>query len=608
MGKDEFANNNHAIVTKVERFSYVNGDVRNDSTTTEIEIQSSEESSQVELRLPEHKKSMFNSTIGSIVSCLGSAVGTGNIWRFPRIVATYSYSKGSLSFYIAWITLLFLWSIPIIVVEYALGRFTSNSVPAVYYKFFGKYFVWIGGWLVTTVFFISAYYPVIVGWCLYYLYVSCTASQLPGDEEAGQKLFNDFARDSSWPVLTQMLTLVIAGSFIFGGIRWIERANLFLVPLLLMIVVFTFAWSLTRPYAEVGISFLLTPNWASLGIPGVWIAAASQNAFDTGAGMSVLLTYATFMSRSSGIVRYSLLIPITNNLVSFYMSITIFSTVFSTLISADGTLTRSAILKIIQFSGPGSTGLTFTWIPVLFSRVGIFGRVLCALFFLCLLVAGLSSLLPNIQVVAITLKELGVSFVGVAAIVADAAAAAAAIDIINHFPHRIAVSLALICIAAVGIPSALKLEVLENQDNTWGYALIVSGLLLTLIVLVYHPLRFRRVLINDFGTNDWKIPLVWVFVISVLVPIQGAALLVWWVYAYIREDPTWYQLTLSSLITTLLEWLLAIVVLISANLLAVRFYPKLYNEAEKVGCHPYRPETYQKQPEVQLNGISVKTH
>ncbi|KAF5395903.1 hypothetical protein PHET_11332, partial [Paragonimus heterotremus] len=82
--------------------------------------------------------------------------------------------------------------------------------------------------------------------------------------------------------------------------------------------------------------------------PGLWIAAAAQNAFDTGAGMSMLLVYATYMDRSAGVVRYSMLISAMNNLVSLYASFTIFSTVFSTLIQTDGTITRSAIVRIMQ--------------------------------------------------------------------------------------------------------------------------------------------------------------------------------------------------------------------------------------------------------------------
>ncbi|KAA3680851.1 uncharacterized protein DEA37_0009750 [Paragonimus westermani] len=223
--------------------------------------------------------------------------------------------------------------------------------------------------------------------------------------------------------------------------------------------------------------------------PSLWIAAAGQNAFDTGAGMSLLLVYATYMDRSVGIVRYSVFIPVINNIVSLYASFTIFSTVFSTLIQTDGTITRSAILNIMQDSGPGSTGLTFTWIPVLFAKVGILGRVLCVLFFLCLTFAGVSSLLATLQACVLVLKEIGVS-------------------------HRISVAASLITLVVCGIPSAIKLEILENQDNTWGYALIISGLLLAVLVIVYNPMRFRRVIVNSYGADDWPAPLIWVPVIT----------------------------------------------------------------------------------------------
>ncbi|TGZ70046.1 hypothetical protein CRM22_003410 [Opisthorchis felineus] len=358
------------------------------------------------------ERTMFQSAIGTVISCLGSAVGTGNIWRFPRILATQSYYRGSLTFYIAWAILLFFWSIPVILVEYAIGRFTKNSPIVSYRKFMGNYFVWLGGWIVVTAFFISAYYSVIIGWCLYYLYVSIAFKELPTTEKAGMEIFDSFSRAPQWPVICQVVAVVIAGIFLFGGIKWIEKANLLLVPLLLAILIFTFGWSLTRPYAEVGIKFLFTPTWESFAEPGLWIAAASQNAFDTGAGLSVLFTYATYMSRSASITKYSVFIPMMNNLVSLYASITIFSTVFSTLIDEDGAMTRSAILQIMQQSGPGSTGLTFTWIPVLFSKVGILGRVLCALFFLCLTFAGISSLLANIQVYVLTAKEIGGQHLG----------------------------------------------------------------------------------------------------------------------------------------------------------------------------------------------------
>ncbi|KAG5449897.1 putative sodium-dependent transporter [Clonorchis sinensis] len=534
----------------------------------------------IQLRVMEDERTMFQSAIGTVISCLGSAVGTGNIWRFPRILATQSYYRGSLTFYIAWAILLFFWSIPVILVEYAIGRFTKNSPIVSYRKFMGNYFAWLGGWIVVTAFFISAYYSVIIGWCLYYLYVSIAFKELPTTEKAGMEIFDSFSRAPQWPVICQVIAVVIAGIFLFGGIKWIEKANLLLVPLLLAILIFTFGWSLTRPYAEVGIKFLFTPTWESFAEPGLWIAAASQNAFDTGAGLSVLFTYATYMGRSASITKYSVFIPMMNNLVSLYASITIFSTVFSTLIDEDGAMTRSAILQIMQQSGPGSTGLTFTWIPVLFSKVGIFGRVLCALFFLCLTFAGISSLLANIQVYVLTAKEVGV-------------------------PHRIAVAGSLLACVIVGLPSAIKLEILENQDNTWGYALIVSGMVLTALVIVYNPVRFRRVIINNFGTHDWPVPIIWVGIITVVVPVIFVFLIVWWIYDYIREAERWYDVTWTSVTSTLIEWLVVLIVILVINFVVLRIKRDLYVETRKYGSDPYNPETYEKESVLTVKEVRV---
>ncbi|KER23160.1 hypothetical protein T265_08892 [Opisthorchis viverrini] len=722
----------------------------------------------IQLRVMEDERTMFQSAIGTVISCLGSAVGTGNIWRFPRILATQSYYRGtslvilckhlisiyivpsyskvyksstmrgsefhvpvkgdfsskfarSLTFYIAWAILLFFWSIPVILVEYAIGRFTKNSPIVSYRKFMGNYFVWLGGWIVVTAFFISAYYSVIIGWCLYYLYVSIAFKELPTTEKAGMEIFDNFSRAPQWPVICQVIAVVIAGIFLFGGIKWIEKANLLLVPLLLAILIFTFGWSLTRPYAEVGIKFLFTPTWAlvvffpcinivtrmysqfktlnlcylcrkqacalrlfvteSFADPGLWIAAASQNAFDTGAGLSVLFTYATYMSRSAGITKYSVFIPMMNNLVrrensdasnvrwwcsantlasnvrsriplgilkkqclqcrtsfrllahvffclllrSLYASITIFSTVFSTLIDEDGAMTRSAILQIMQQSGPGSTGLTFTWIPVLFSKVGILGRVLCALFFLCLTFAGISSLLANIQVYVLTAKEIGVVLLAYFSVCCT--------GVLNELfklitlqlhrisvPHRIAVAGSLLACVIVGLPSAIKLEILENQsllfcvlplficgkqDNTWGYALIVSGMVLTGLVIVYNPVRFRRIIINNFGTNDWPVPIIWIGIISVVVPVIFVFLIVWWIYDYIREAERWYDVTWTSVTLTLIEWLVVLVVILIINFVVVRIKRDLYVETRKYGSDPHNPETYEKDSILTIKTVRV---
>ncbi|CAH8447561.1 unnamed protein product [Heterobilharzia americana] len=539
-------------------------------------------SSQIKLNVTV-EKSMFQSALGGIVSCIGGAVGTGNIWRFPRVLASNSYSGGALTFYLIWITILFLWSIQILIVEYSLGRFTRNSVPIAFCKFFGPKFFWLGGWMVSVVFLLSCYYPVVLGWCIYYFYMSCSHSSLPETEEAGLLIFSNFAEHSYWPIFTQILAVCLTGICLAGGVKWIEKANIILVPLLLIIILFMFGWSLTRQYAEIGIAFLFTPSWSSITSPSLWIAAAGQNAFDTGSGMAIMATYSTFMSRDSRIVSYSFLIPIINNLVSLYASITLFSTVFSTIIQTNPTTTRSAIVRIMKTAGPGSTGLTFTWIPVLFSKFGVLGRILCALFFLCLVFAGLSSLLSITQVGVLAMKELNV-------------------------PHRLAVAIALIASALIGLPSAIYLDFLTNQDNTWGYGLVISGFLFCLLVIIYGPNRYRHVLINDFGINDCNVSIFWVPLIAFLVPLQSLAMLVWWIYECITTDPKWFHLTWNSLATTLLEWFSVLLILWILNWLLC--WTNILSQAIKHagGCHPYNPTSYEKNIEMQKDDASINEY
>ncbi|CAH8830935.1 unnamed protein product [Trichobilharzia szidati] len=411
----------------------------------------------------------------------------------------------------------------------------------------------------------SAYFSVIVGWCLYYFYKSCALSSLPRDEETSIQIFNAFARDSYWPVLTHALAVFIVGACIFGGIKWIEKANMVLVPMLLGILIFTFGWSLTRKYSEVGIKFLFTPYWGSMFSPSLWVAAASQNAFDTGAAMALFISYSAYFNRKNGSVRLGTMIPMCNNMVSLLCALTIFSTVFSTLIQNSPTLTRSGIVKIMQSNGPGSTGLTFTWIPVLFAYVGGFGRVLCSLFFLCLSFAGITSLIGHVQLTVITAKDLGLS-------------------------HRQAAFAGLFLTLIFGMPSAFSINVLTNQDNVWGFALMLSGLAMAGLVLIYGPMKYRKVIVNDFGIGDWTLPIVWVFMISVLVPLSGVGLIIWWAYDLIRSNPYWYHVTLDSMTTTLLEWLTLFLILITANSIAVCKNVDLFRKDKQTGYDPHNPD------------------
>ncbi|VDK37142.1 unnamed protein product [Taenia asiatica] len=468
----------------------------------------------------------FTYSLGLIFSCLGCVLGTGNIWRFPRIIAVASSDKGCLTFILVWVVFLFTWSIPLIITEYTLGRFTRGSPVVAFYKFLGEKFFWVGSWITAIAFLISAYFSVVVGWCFYYLYVSCTWAELPSTEPESRDIFENFTR-TYWPLVHHTLCLMICGITVFKGVKGIEFANSCLVPIQLIIVIIVFYWSLSREYADVGIKFMFTADWSTLLDPKIYVEAACQNAFDTAAGMGVFSAYAAYFSRNTGAVRYGILLPIFNNLVSLTCGLTIFATVFSTLIQTSPTLTIPQIVAIMKESGPGSTGLTFTWIPVLMSKLGILGRILCALFFLCLSFAGVSSMIAYVELTARTIQDFGVKRIW-------------------------ATVTSLIISFVVGVPSAVSVDILSNQDFVWGFGLIVSGLCYCALVVWYNPMRYLRVIINDFAINDWRLPFIWIFIIAGIVPFEGLSLIAWWVYQNIAFTK-WYQIRAESLAIILIE-------------------------------------------------------
>ncbi|OON19887.1 hypothetical protein X801_04240, partial [Opisthorchis viverrini] len=298
-------------------------------------------------------------------------------------------------------------------------------------------------------------------------------------------MFRLLLQDSYWPVLFHTIAVLIVAVCIFGGIRWIEKANMFLVPMLLGILLFTFGWSLTRQYAEVGITFIFTPEWSSMLTPSVWVQAATQNAFDTGAAMALFVSYSAYFTRKNGAVRFGSLVPLVNNSHSTYFDakspgtygcrMTVggrFYSLFCLPLHFGWLLalcrhrifhgifyTDSNLPRTDPFGYPGNNAAKWSreygthlylvrrgdvgefrtfLIPVLFAHVEGIGRVLCSLFFLCLSFAGVTSLIGHVQLTVITLKDLGLS-------------------------HRKASFGGLALTLIFGMPSAININVLTNQ-------------------------------------------------------------------------------------------------------------------------------------------------
>jgi len=247
----------------------------------------------------------FSSRIGMLLSVLGIAVGTGNIWRFPRIAAQNGGDEGAGAFLIAWLVFLFLWSIPLIIAEYGTGRNGRMGVIGSFSKLAGEKFAWMGSFIGFVATAIMFYYSVVAGWCLFYL-GQALFQPLPTSVEEATIVWEGF-QSSMLPSLFHGLIMLLGGVIILRGIRSIERLNRILIPSLLLVLLISFVKSITIEGAADGIRYLFTPDWSTLTKPQIWIEALTQNAWDTGAAWGLILTYAAYMRAQDNITILSLI-------------------------------------------------------------------------------------------------------------------------------------------------------------------------------------------------------------------------------------------------------------------------------------------------------------
>ena len=477
-----------------------------------------------------------------ILSVLGIAVGTGNIWRFPRIAAQNGGDEGAGAFLVAWVVFLFVWSVPLIIAEYALGRSARRGVVGTFVHHGGPKRAWMGGFVALTATAIMFYYSVVAGWCVHYLGAS-VLQDLPMTTTASTAVWEGF-QDSGLPVLFHALAMFVAVVVVRRGVTSIEKINRILVPALLLVVVISMARTLLLPGSFEGIAYLFTPQWSQLSSANVWLEALTQNAWDTGAGWGLILSYASYMSARHSVVKSALITGITNNVVSLVAAATIFGTVFSVL---GAEMSRPEILAVMKDSGPASTGLTFIWMPQLFAKMA-FGKPLSILFFLGLAFAALSSLLSMVELAARTLVDHGVE-------------------------RGRAVVITGMVGFGLGIPSAINLDVLGNQDFVWGVALMLCGLFVAILAKDTGLKKMRETMQAHSGEWDPGAP--WVAILGFVVPTLAVVLLGWWLYlsatAY-APDTWWNPADTYSVATCVLQWGVAIAVLVAiGNRLAAPF-------------------------------------
>lgn len=468
----------------------------------------------------------FASRFGLLASAIGIAVGTGNIWRFPRIAAQNGGEDGAGALIIAWLIFLLVWSIPLIITEYLIGRKFRKGVVGAFIEGAGKRFAWMGAFVAFVATAISFFYAVIVGWALYYFFY-LLLHPLPTDNISSMAVWENF-QEGILPFFFHFIVVMLGLMVIWKGINSIEKVNKIMIPSLFLIILIAVIRAVILPGATEGIAYLFRPDWDQLWKPNIWLQALTQNAWDTGAGWGLFLTYAAYMKTEHGTVKNAFITGIGNNSVSLLMAIMIFSTVFSVL-KFDQGFSDAHVLEVMKTSGPASSGLTFIWLPQLFSTM-FMGRPLAVLFFLGLIFAGFSSLISMFELSARVLVDRGMK-------------------------RNLSIGIVVSIVYVMGIPSVISLDFLNNQDFVWGIGLIISGVFIAILSIRYGLNKLKQGL--EDVTTDWKLTKWWNLDLKYLVPAASVLLIIWWlslsITVFTPED--WYNPFVTySAMTCLAQW------------------------------------------------------
>ena len=374
-------------------------------------------------------RELFGSRAGFVLAAVGSAVGLGNMWRFPYMTA----SNGGAAFVVLYVGMTLAIGVPVMLAEFAVGRRTRGSPLPALRDVGGRGWTPVAVLLVVTPALILAYLSVVAGWTLAYA-GTAVVDGFGGDPAAR------FASTASGggAVALHLLSMALTVGVVLGGVRaGIERASLVLMPLLFVLLAGLAVWAATLPGADAGYRFYLAPSLDALLEPAAIQSAASQAFYSLSVGMGIMVTYASYLAGDEDLGRDALTISLADFGVAFTGGLVVFPVVFA--------------LGLASEVGESAVGTLFIALPGAFQQMGGAGRAVGGLFFVALAVAALTSAVSLLEVVA-----------------------ASAIDRWG-WTRRRAVLAAGIAVAAVGVAPALSTEVLSLLDQLVAELFVVLG-------------------------------------------------------------------------------------------------------------------------------------
>ena len=340
----------------------------------------------------------FGSRFGALVALAGSAVGLGNLWRFPYLVG----ENGGAAFIIIYILMSFLICLPIFICEFVVGRRSQENAYSAFRDLSGgSRWKYVGVMTVIVPLIVTSYYSVVGGWSIEYLFKSLTFSFTQGESQAQiSTMFGDFVSSPWMPLFAHTLFLLTTAFIVAAGIKGgIEKFSKIMMPLLFVIVLGIAIYSVTLPGAKAGLSYLFNPDFSKVTAKSC-AAALGQAFFSLSIGFGTIMTYASYVSKKENIMFQSTATAVSDLAFALIAGVAIMPAVFA--------------FGLNPQSGPG---LVFETLPYVFSQMPAGGFV-AILFFVALLVAAVTSSISMFEVgVAYLVEERKFSRVGACAVI-----------------------------------------------------------------------------------------------------------------------------------------------------------------------------------------------
>lgn len=339
----------------------------------------------------------WSARTGFILAAVGSAVGLGNIWRFPYV----AYDNGGGAFLIPYLVALFTAALPLLFLDYVVGQKYKGAPPAAYRQM-AKGAEAVGWWQALVCVVIVMYYASVLGWAGDYVLFSVT--QAWGDNPQGF-FFESYLMASDgidWQFVPRLfvgLCVVWAMALVImlGGVKkGVELANKVALPLLMVVFIMLCARAVTLPGAALGLNAFFEPNWQAMAHPSVWLAAFGHVFFSLSVGFGIMVTYASYLGKNANLTGSGLTVAFANSSFEILAGIGVFAAI--------GFMAQASGQDVSEVAGSGP-GLAFITFPQIISTMGTSGALVGVLFFASLVFAGITSMVSILEVPIASLQD-----------------------------------------------------------------------------------------------------------------------------------------------------------------------------------------------------------